>query len=121
METQVHARYTVKIFSIFPSPAGMSLTKLSQGVNYGVISKLFPPRGSLLSDILAGDGNIEKLFLQCTPVAHRPASAVSLHVAEPRVVVPSRLVPLPVPSNTVHLVTISGDIAQYAIVLLIYF
>jgi hypothetical protein len=99
----------------------MSLTKLSQGVNYDVISKLFPPRGSLLSDIPARDGNIEKLFLQCTPVAHRPAPAVSLHVAEPRVVVPSRLVPLPVPSNTVHLVTISGDIAQYAIVLLIYF
>ncbi len=43
---QVHRK---KIFSIFPSPAGMSL---------------FPPRESLVSDIQAGDGNIEKLFLR---------------------------------------------------------
>jgi hypothetical protein len=49
-----------KSFSIFPSPAGMSLTKLSLGGN--VIYKLFPPRENLLSDIPAGDGNIEKLF-----------------------------------------------------------
>jgi hypothetical protein len=44
----------------------MSLTKLSLGGNKDVIYKLFPPRESLLSDISAGDGNIEKLFLQCT-------------------------------------------------------
>jgi hypothetical protein len=30
--------------------------------NYDVIYKLFPPRESLVSDIPAGDGNIEKLF-----------------------------------------------------------
>jgi hypothetical protein len=30
--------------------------------NYDVIYKLFPPRESLVSDILAEDGNIEKLF-----------------------------------------------------------
>jgi hypothetical protein len=54
-----------KSFSIFPSPAGMSLTKLSLGGNNDIIYKLFPPRESLVSDIPAGDGNIEKLFLQC--------------------------------------------------------
>jgi hypothetical protein len=54
-----------KGFPIFPSPAGMSLTKLSLDGNYDVIYKLFLHRESLVSDIPAGDGNIEKLFLQC--------------------------------------------------------
>ncbi len=39
-----------KSFSIFPSPAGMSFTKLSLGGNIDVINKLFPPRESLVSD-----------------------------------------------------------------------
>jgi hypothetical protein len=43
----------------------MSLTKLSLGRNNDIIYKLFPPRESLVSDIPAGDGNIEKLFLRC--------------------------------------------------------
>ncbi len=43
----------------------MSLTKLSLGGNNLYMTSLFPPRESLVSDILAGDGNIEKLFLQC--------------------------------------------------------
>jgi hypothetical protein len=43
----------------------MSLTKLSLGGNNDVIYKLFPPRECLVSDIPAGDGNIEKLFLRC--------------------------------------------------------
>jgi hypothetical protein len=30
------------------------------------MTPLLPPRESLVSDILAGDGNIEKLFLRCT-------------------------------------------------------
>jgi hypothetical protein len=51
-----------KIFSIFPSPDGTSLTKLSLGGNNDVIFKLFLPRKSLESDISAGDENIEKLF-----------------------------------------------------------
>ncbi len=54
-----------KSFSIFPSPAGLSLTKLAD--NY-VIYKLSPPRESLVSDIPAGDRNIEKLFLRCSTV-----------------------------------------------------
>ncbi len=40
----------------------MSLTKFSLGGNYDVIYKLFQPRESLVSDIPAGDGNIEKNF-----------------------------------------------------------
>jgi hypothetical protein len=47
-----------KSFLIFPSPAAMSLTKLSLGGNYDVIYKSFLPRDSLVSDIPAGDGNI---------------------------------------------------------------
>ncbi len=43
----------------------MSLTKLSLDGNYDDIYKLFLHRESLVSDIPAGDGNIEKLFLQC--------------------------------------------------------
>jgi hypothetical protein len=43
----------------------MSLPKLSLGGNKDVIYKLFLPRESLVSDITAGDGNIEKLFLRC--------------------------------------------------------
>ncbi len=54
-----------KNFSIFPSPAGVSLTKLSLGGNNLYMTSLFPPRESLVSDIPAGNGNIEKLFLQC--------------------------------------------------------
>jgi hypothetical protein len=54
-----------KGFPIFPFPAGMSLTKLSLDGNYDVIYKLFLHRESLVSDIPAGEGNIEKLFLQC--------------------------------------------------------
>jgi hypothetical protein len=55
--------YTVKkSFSTFPSPARMSLTKLSLVGNYDVTYKLFLTRESLLSDIPAGDGNIKKLF-----------------------------------------------------------
>jgi hypothetical protein len=59
------ALHRKKSFSIFPSPAGMSLTKLYLCGNYDVTNKLFLPRKSLVSDIPAGDGNIEKLFLQC--------------------------------------------------------
>jgi len=51
-----------KSFSIFPSPAGISLTKLSLGGNNDVIYKLFPPRESLAGDIPVGDGNIKRFF-----------------------------------------------------------
>jgi hypothetical protein len=52
-----------KWFAIFPSPAGMSLTKLfNVNLNY----KLFPARESLVSDILAENGKTSNLFLQCS-------------------------------------------------------
>jgi hypothetical protein len=54
--------HSKKSFSIFPSPAGMSLTKLSLGGNNLYMTSLFPLREILVSDIPAGDGNIEKLF-----------------------------------------------------------
>ncbi len=50
-----------KSFSIFPSSAGMSLTKLSVGGNNDVIYKL----ESLEVTSRLGTGNIEKLFLRC--------------------------------------------------------
>jgi hypothetical protein len=51
-----------KLFDI-PVPSSRDVTyKLSLGGNNDVIYKLFPPRESLASDILAGYGNIEKLF-----------------------------------------------------------
>jgi hypothetical protein len=59
------ALHRKKSFSIFPSPAGMSLTELSLCRSYDVTNKLFLPRESLVSDIPAWDGNVEKLFLQC--------------------------------------------------------
>jgi hypothetical protein len=49
-----------KRLAIFPSPAGMSLTKLSLAGN-----RLFPARKSLISEIPAGVGKFAKLFLQC--------------------------------------------------------
>jgi hypothetical protein len=49
----------------------MSLTKLSLGGNYDAICELFLPRKSLVTDIPAGDGNIEKIFLRCILVSHR--------------------------------------------------
>jgi hypothetical protein len=44
----------------------MSLNKLPLGGNYDVMYKLFLLRESLVSDIPAGDGNIEKLFYGVT-------------------------------------------------------
>ncbi len=52
--------HSKKRLMIFPSPAGMSLTKLSlAGKNL-----IIPARESLVSDNPAGDGKIDNLFLQ---------------------------------------------------------
>jgi hypothetical protein len=51
-----------KSFSIFPSLARMSLTKLYLGGNNLYMTSLFPPMACLVSDIPALDRNIEKLF-----------------------------------------------------------
>jgi hypothetical protein len=73
-----------KSLSIFLSPAGMSLTKLSLGGNYDVIYKLFPPRESLVSDIPAGDGNIEKLFLRCCSLREKKIYIAAMPIIRDR-------------------------------------
>jgi hypothetical protein len=47
----------------FPSPAGMSLTKLPLGRNNSVMTSLFPPEFG--SDIRLGTGNSRTFFLRC--------------------------------------------------------
>jgi hypothetical protein len=49
----------------FPVPSRDVTTKLSLGGNNDVITELFLPRGSLVSDIPAGDGKLLNLFLRC--------------------------------------------------------
>ncbi len=44
----------------------VSRPKLSLGGNNDDITELFLPRGSLVSDIPAGDGKLGNLFLRCT-------------------------------------------------------
>ncbi len=57
--------YTVKKVREFPVPNRDVTTKLSLGGNNDVITELFLPRGSLVSDIPAGDGKLVNLFLRC--------------------------------------------------------
>jgi hypothetical protein len=49
----------------FPVPSRDVTTKLSLGGNNDVITELFLTRGSLVSDIPAGDGKLVNLFLRC--------------------------------------------------------
>ncbi len=59
-------RHRKNSFSIFPSRAGMSQTKSPWAeIIYLWVTSLFPLRESLVSDIPARDGNMEKLFLWC--------------------------------------------------------
>jgi hypothetical protein len=52
-----------KRFTSFPSPAGMSLTKLPLGRNNSVMTSFFiPAQGEFGSDIPAGDGKLANLF-----------------------------------------------------------
>jgi hypothetical protein len=60
------ALYTVKKVREFPVPSRDVTTKLSLGGNNDVITELFLPRGSLVSDILAVDGKLVNLFLRCS-------------------------------------------------------
>jgi hypothetical protein len=52
-------------FTIFPSPAGLSLTKLSLAGNYLII-----PGQGVFGDVLAGDGKIVNFFLQGVLYTH---------------------------------------------------
>jgi hypothetical protein len=51
-----------KRFTSFPSPAGMSLTKLSLGRNNSVMTSLFPPREGLVVTSRLGTGNSRSFF-----------------------------------------------------------
>ncbi len=51
-----------KRFASFSVPSRGVTTKLSLGGNNDVITELFLPRGSLVSDIPAGDGKLVNLF-----------------------------------------------------------
>ncbi len=51
-----------KRFMKFPSPAGMSLTKLPLGRNNSVMTSLFPPRESLVVTSRLGTGNSRTFF-----------------------------------------------------------
>ncbi len=53
-----------KLFNI-PVPNRDVTYQTLPGREYDVIYKLFLPRESLVSDIPAGDGNIEELFSRC--------------------------------------------------------
>ncbi len=61
VDIRVHRK---KIFSIFPSAAGISLTKLSLGGNNLYMTLLFPPRESLVSEVTSwlGTGISKKAF-----------------------------------------------------------
>jgi hypothetical protein len=59
---RVHRKKKVRKF---PVPSRDVTTKLSLGGNNDVITELFLPRGSLVSDIPAGDGKLVNLFLRC--------------------------------------------------------
>ncbi len=62
-DTYLHRKKKVREF---PVPSRDVTTKLSLGGNNDVITELFLPRGSLVSDIPAGDGKLVDLFLRCT-------------------------------------------------------
>jgi hypothetical protein len=51
-----------KRFTSFPSPAGMSLTKLPLGRNDSVMTSLFPPKESLVVTSRLGTGNSRTFF-----------------------------------------------------------
>jgi hypothetical protein len=56
----------------FPVPSRDVTTKLSLGGNNDLITELFLPRGSLVSDIPAGDGKLVNLFFRCVACPDRP-------------------------------------------------
>ncbi len=49
----------------FPVPSRDVTTKLSLDKNNDVVTELFLPRGSLVSDIPAGDGKLVNIFFRC--------------------------------------------------------
>ncbi len=66
LSARSHPLHRKKRFTSFPSPAGMSLTKLPLGRNNSVMTSLFPPRESLVVTSRLGTGNSRTFFLRCT-------------------------------------------------------
>jgi hypothetical protein len=60
--------YTVKKGSRVSYPQPECHYQTLPGRDNDVITELFLPRGSLVSDIPAGDGKLVNLFLRCTVV-----------------------------------------------------
>jgi hypothetical protein len=60
-----NSREASKMVREFPVPSRDVTTKLSLGGNNDVITELFLPWGSLVSDISVGDGKLVNLFLRC--------------------------------------------------------
>ncbi len=72
-----------KRFTSFPSPAGMSLTKLPLGRNNLVMTSLFPPRESLVVTSRLGTGNLRNFFYGvCTVWAAVAASTSEILACE---------------------------------------
>jgi hypothetical protein len=51
------------LFPSLPSPAGMSLIKLSHGRNNSVMTSLFPPRESFVETSRLGTGNSRTVYI----------------------------------------------------------
>jgi hypothetical protein len=66
----LYSMHRKKRFTSFPSPAGMSLTKLPLGRSNSVMTSLFPPRESLVVTSRQGTGNSRTFFLQCMYKTH---------------------------------------------------
>ncbi len=60
-----------KRFTSFPSPAGMSLTKLPLGRKNSVMTSLFPPRESLVVTSRLGTGKLRSFFFTVKRLAGR--------------------------------------------------
>ncbi len=73
----LHSLHRKKRFTSFPSPAGMSLTKLPLGRNNSVMTSLFLPRESLVVTSRLGTGNSRTFFLRCTPPPRIPNTKLS--------------------------------------------
>ncbi len=72
----IFSNYTEKKTDrVFPVPRRDVTTKLSLGGNNDVITELFLPSGSLVSDIPSGDGKLVNLFLLCSSVTPRVDTA----------------------------------------------
>ncbi len=61
-KTTIYYIHRKKRFTSFPSPAGMSRSKLPLGRNNSVMTSLFPPRESLVVTSRLGTGNSRTIF-----------------------------------------------------------